>query len=119
MKRLILSVAVPALMLSACAGMPGVQDPADTAAPVSQASMPGFPSDLSPEGVAASDDHLALEQVDGAEAMAFVARSNERALATLEGDPRYEPFRQQAEAILTATDRIPAPSFLGDGIGNF
>ncbi|WP_296170056.1 prolyl oligopeptidase family serine peptidase, partial [uncultured Brevundimonas sp.] len=31
----------------------------------------------------------------------------------------YEPFRQQAEAILTATDRIPAPSFLGDGIGNY
>ena len=119
MRRLILSVAVPALMLSACAGMPGVQDPADTAVPVSQASMPGFPSNLSPEGVAAADDHLALEQVDGAEAMAFVARENERALATLEGDPRYEPFRQQAEAILTATDRIPAPSFLGDGIGNF
>jgi len=119
MKRLILSVAVPALMLSACAGMPGAQDPADTSVPVSAASMPGFPSDLSPEGVAAADDHLALEQVDGAEAMAFVARENERALATLEGDPRYEPFRQQAEAILTATDRIPAPSFLGDGIGNF
>ncbi len=119
MKRLILSVAVPALMLSACAGMPGAQGPADTSVPVSDASMPGFPADLSPEGVAAADDHLALEQVDGAEAMAFVARSNERALATLEGDPRYEPFRQQAEAILTATDRIPAPSFLGDGIGNF
>lgn len=119
MKRLILSVAVPALMLSACAGMPGAQDPAETSVPVSEASMPGFPADLSPEGVAAADDHLALEQVDGAEAMAFVARSNERALATLEGDPRYEPFRQQAEAILTATDRIPAPSFLGDGIGNF
>jgi prolyl oligopeptidase len=51
--------------------------------------------------------------------MAFVRASNERALATLTGDPRYEPFRQQAEAILTATDRIPAPSFLGDGIGNY
>jgi hypothetical protein len=33
--------------------------------------------------------------------------------------PRYETFRQQAFDILSATDRIAAPSFLGDGIGNF
>ncbi|RZJ40794.1 MAG: S9 family peptidase, partial [Brevundimonas sp.] len=44
---------------------------------------------------------------------------NQRSLATLTGDPRYETFRAEAEAILTATDRIPSPSFLGDGIGNF
>ena len=119
MRRLILSAALPALMLGACSTMPGAQDPTEASVPVSQASMPNFPADLTPAGVAAADDHLALEAVDGAEGMAFVARSNERALATLEGDPRYEPFRQQAEAILTATDRIPAPSFLGDGIGNF
>ena len=119
MRRLILSAALPALMLGACSTMPGAQDPTEASVPVSQASMPNFPADLTPAGVVAADDHLALEAVDGAEGMAFVARSNERALATLEGDPRYEPFRQQAEAILTATDRIPAPSFLGEGIGNF
>lgn len=119
MRRLILSAAIPALMLGACSTLPGAQDPTEASVPVAQASMPNFPADLTPAGVAAADDHLALEVVDGAEAMAFVTRSNERALATLEGDPRYEPFRQQAEAILTATDRIPAPSFLGDGIGNF
>ena len=28
-------------------------------------------------------------------------------------------IRDRAQAILTATDRIPSPSFLGDGIGNF
>jgi prolyl oligopeptidase len=84
-----------------------------------QTPPPHMPADLTPAGVRAADEHLALEQVDGAEAMAFVRASNERALATLTGDPRYEPFRQQAEAILTATDRIPAPSFLGDGIGNY
>jgi prolyl oligopeptidase len=83
------------------------------------APAPHMPADLTPAGVRAADEHLALEQVDGAEAMSFVRASNERALATLTGDPRYEPFRQQAEAILTATDRIPAPSFLGDGIGNY
>lgn len=83
------------------------------------APPPHMPADLSPAGVAAADDHLALEQVDGAEAMAFVAEANSKALAALEGDPRYETFRAQAEAILTATDRIPQPSFLGDGVGNF
>ena len=33
--------------------------------------------------------------------MAFVAEENRKALATLTGDRRYEPFRQEAEAILT------------------
>ncbi|WP_420478413.1 prolyl oligopeptidase family serine peptidase [Brevundimonas sp. FT23028] len=80
---------------------------------------PHFPADLTPAGVRAADDHLALEEVNGTEAMAFVAASNERALASLTNDPRYETFRAEAEAILTATDRIPTPSFLGDGIGNF
>lgn len=84
-----------------------------------QTPPPHFPADLSPAGVRAADDHLALEQVDGAEAMAFVAASNERALASLTGDRRYETFRQQAFDILSATDRIPSPSFLGEGIGNF
>ena len=83
---------------------------------LAQQTPPHFPADLTPAGVRAADDHLALEQVEGAEAMAFVRASNERALASLTGDPRYETFRQQAEAILTATDRIPSPSFLGNGI---
>ncbi|WP_286712073.1 hypothetical protein, partial [Brevundimonas sp. UBA1471] len=73
MRRLILSAALPALMLGACSTMPGAQDPTEVSVPVSQASMPNFPADLTPAGVAAADDHLALEQVDGAEAMAFVA----------------------------------------------
>ncbi|WP_374390607.1 prolyl oligopeptidase family protein, partial [Brevundimonas sp.] len=84
-----------------------------------RAPPPHFPRDLTPAGVAAADDHLALEQVDGAEAMAFVAEENRKSLAALTGDPRYETFREEALAILTAEDRIPMPSFLGDGIGNF
>jgi prolyl oligopeptidase len=89
------------------------------ASPALSQTLPHLPSDLSPAGVRAADDHLALEEVEGAVALAFVAASNERALATLTGDARYETFRSQAEAILTSTDRIPSPSFLGDGIGNF
>jgi len=123
MNRLILSAALPALLLAACAGGPApIPVPALSVADVPRPLLvppPHYPSDLTPAGVRAADDHLALEEVNGTEAMAFVAESNRRALASLEGDRRYETFRQQAEAILTATDRIPSPSFLGEGIGNF
>lgn len=102
MKSLMMGVAVVALASPAFAQTP-----------------PHFPADLTPAGVRAADDHLALEEVNGTEAMAFVRSENERSLAALTGDPRYETFRAEAEAILTATDRIPTPSFLGEGIGNF
>ncbi|WP_087141404.1 prolyl oligopeptidase family serine peptidase [Brevundimonas diminuta] len=117
-KTLFLSAALPVLILAA--GPVLAQGAlADPAAASATTPPPHFPRDLSPEGVKAADDHLALEEVDGAEARAFVAASNEKALAALTGDRRYEPFRQQAEAILTATDRIPGVSFLGEGLGNF
>jgi prolyl oligopeptidase len=123
MNRLILAAAIPALLLAACAGTPATMEvPMLNAADVPRPLLvpaPHMPSDLTPAGVRAADDHLALEEVNGTEAMAFVAASNQRALAALTGDRRYETFRQQAEAILTATDRIPGPSFLGEGIGNF
>lgn len=119
MRHLILSAAIPALLLGACAGTAVTGDSDEVIVSTDNRAPPHFPRDLSPAGVAAADDHLALEQVDGAEAMAFVAESNRKALAVLEGDRRYETFRQQAQAILTATDRIPSPSFLGDGVGNF
>ena len=86
---------------------------------LAQSVPPHMPADLSPAGVRAADDHLALEEVNGAEAMAFVAAENAKSLAALTGDPRYETFRQQAFDILSATDRTPSPTFLGDGIGNF
>ena len=125
MNRLILSAALPALMLAACAGGPQPIDidmstmPPPPRVMAQDVPPPHMPADLTPAGVRAADDHLALEEVNGTEAMAFVAGENQRALAVLTGDRRYETFRQQAEAILTATDRIPGPSFLGDGIGNF
>ncbi len=130
MRHLILSVSMPALLLAACATAPAepvyglapdmVQGPlAPRASMAPVAAPPHLPADLTPAGVRAADDHLALEEVNGTEAMAFVAESNRKALASLEGDRRYETFRRQAEAILTATDRIPSPSFLGEGIGNF
>ncbi len=86
---------------------------------MAQTPPPHLPVDLSPAGVRAADDHLALEEVEGAEAMAFVAAENRRSLAALTGDPRYETFRAEAFDILSSTARIPSPSFLGTGIGNF
>lgn len=128
MNRLLLTAAIPALLLAACASGPSeegiyglapdrVEGPLAPMAPVG--APPHLPADLTPAGVRAADDHLALEEVEGAQAMAFVAESNRKALAALEGDRRYETFRQQAFDILSATDRIPSPSFLGEGIGNF
>ncbi|NSX34233.1 S9 family peptidase [Brevundimonas vesicularis] len=132
MRHLILSAAIPALLMGATpvlaqTATAPAQDKSvcydcsgpDGAALTMQLPPPHFPRDLTPAGVAAADDHLALEQVDGAEAMAFVAEENRKSLAVLTGDPRYETFRAEAQAILTATDRIPSPSFLGDGVGNF
>ena len=118
MKTLFLSVALPALMLAAAPAL-AEGSAADPTAAAATPAPPHFPRDLSPEGVKAADDHLALEEVDGAEAKAFVAAENAKSLSALTGDRRYEPFRQQAEAILTATDRIPGVSFLGEGLGNF
>ncbi|MCG2664832.1 prolyl oligopeptidase family serine peptidase [Brevundimonas sp.] len=119
MRHLILSAAIPALLLGTCASNRNMEEYFSPMTVASETSPPHFPRDLTPAGVAAADDHLALEQVDGAEAMAFVADENRKSLAVLTGDPRYETFRAEAQAILTATARIPGPSFLGDGIGNF
>ncbi|WP_426022508.1 prolyl oligopeptidase family serine peptidase [Brevundimonas sp. PWP3-1b1] len=119
MRHLILSAAIPALLMGACASTRNMDEYFAPTTVTSETAPPHFPRDLTPAGVAAADDHLALEQVDGAQAMAFVAEENRKSLAVLTGDPRYETFRAEAEAILTATDRIPTPSFLGDGVGNF
>ena len=55
---------------------------------LAQATPPHMPTDLSPAGVRAADEHLALEDVSGTEAMAFVASENEKSLKALTGDPR-------------------------------
>ena len=119
MRHLILSAAIPALLMGACASTPAPTGVDEIVMTIDERLPPHFPRDLTPAGVAAADDHLALEQVDGAEAMAFVAQENRKALAVLTGDRRYETFRREAEAILTATDRIPTPRFLGSGVANF
>lgn len=112
MKRI--APALAALMLAACASAPVVPE-----APTFSGPPPGMPADLSPAAVAAADDFLWLEEVQGERALAWVEQQNARTLAVLEGDPRYEAFREQAFAILSAQDRIPFPSVQGGMVFNF
>jgi len=78
-----------------------------------------MPKNLSPAAVNAADDFLWLEDVLGSRSLDWVKEQNARTEGVLKSDARYEPFRKEALAILTAQDRIPAPGFGGDGIRNF
>lgn len=82
-------------------------------------AKPFMPSSLEPSAVNAADEFLWLEDVWGERAIAWVNEQNEKTLAVLKADPRYEPFRKEAAAILTAQDRTPTPSFRAGGIDNF
>jgi prolyl oligopeptidase len=80
---------------------------------------PFMPKNLSPQAVNAADDFLWLEDVLGGRSLDWVKEQNARTETVLTSDARYEPFRKEALAILTAQDRIPAPRFGADGIQNF
>jgi prolyl oligopeptidase len=69
---------------------------------------------------ATSDDPFRwLEDINGAQAQAWVQGQNAASLKVLTGDPRYETFRQEALNIFTAKDRIAEPRFRAGGIDNF
>jgi prolyl oligopeptidase len=99
-----------AILLAACTNAP---------APTATAAKPFMPASLTPEGVNAADEFLWLEDVWGERAIAWVKQQNEKTEAVFKADPRYEPFRTEALAILTAKDRTPTPSFRAEGIDNF
>src|SRR5579885_496693 len=65
------------------------------------------------------DPFLWLEEVEGEAALGWVGRHNARTTAALERDPRFAEMQRQALTILTATDRIPYPSFRGERLANF
>jgi prolyl oligopeptidase len=70
-------------------------------------------------GQSTNDPYLWLEQVDSPRAMQWVRAENDKTLAVLQKDRRYEGFYSNALAIAEARDRIPMPSKLGDRILNF
>ena len=71
-----------------------------------------------PPQAAPSDPFGWLEDIHGARALAWVQQENATTAKALEGDPRFETFRQQALAIFTAQDRIPTPELRGGGVDN-
>ncbi len=63
--------------------------------------------------------HLYLEEVEGERALAWVRSQNERSLAVLENDPRFQGYYDAALAIATSKERIPYGSIRGGQVYNF
>ena len=101
-------VPLSALFLAACASGPQ--------------SETNLTADTSPAAEAAPFDettHLWLEEVEGAEALAWVTAQNERTLAELEADPRYAGFEAEALEVLNSSERIPYGSVRDGYVYNF
>ncbi|MDB5431912.1 MAG: family peptidase [Caulobacter sp.] len=65
------------------------------------------------------DPNQWLEDVNGQASMDWVHAENAVTVPRLQGDPRYKGLHDQAFAILSATDRIAQPNFIGDSVYNF
>ncbi len=66
-----------------------------------------------------SEAHLYLEEVEGADALAWVRGQNERTLAVLEGDPRFKGYYDAALSISTSKERIPYGAIRQGQVYNF
>ncbi len=64
------------------------------------------------------DERIWLEDVDGDEALAWVAERNADAEASLFEDPGFGPLRERILEVLEADDRIAYPSLQGDPATN-
>lgn len=65
------------------------------------------------------DPYLWLEDIDGDEALAWVAQQNRVSEAELESDPRCAPLRARLKAILDSSDNIPYVRLHGELCYNF
>ncbi|MBL8549712.1 MAG: S9 family peptidase [Hyphomonadaceae bacterium] len=68
---------------------------------------------------ASSDPYLWLEEVEGARALDWARAENQRSLAVLENDPRYQRLRESALAIAQNQDRLPTGQVRGAYYYNF
>ncbi|MDA7920987.1 prolyl oligopeptidase family serine peptidase [Verrucomicrobiales bacterium] len=67
-----------------------------------------------------NDDHLIwMEEVEGERALTWVRTQNERTLADLQSDPRYNAYENAAKTILTSKERIPYGRIRGGHVYNF
>jgi prolyl oligopeptidase len=60
-----------------------------------------------------------LDDIEGERALAWARAENEKTLAELTSDPRYQQYYDRALQILQARDRIPGVAFRPDGLHNF
>ncbi len=65
------------------------------------------------------ETHLYLEEVEGAEALAWVRGENERTLGVLESDARFPGYYDAALKIATSQERIPYGSIRKGYVYNF
>lgn len=107
---------VAALLVLAIAALQSGSLHADDARP------PHAPASAAPPSLteldAPNDPFIWLEDIEAPRALDWVQGQNKLTANRLESDPRYARFHDEALAIFTATDRIPAPDFLGDGVAN-
>jgi prolyl oligopeptidase len=68
---------------------------------------------------ALTDPHLWLEEVEGERALAWARAQNERTLAELQADPRFERFQADARRVLESRDRIADPVLMAGEVYNF
>ena len=68
---------------------------------------------------ATNDPYIWLEEIDGSNAMNWVRAENQKTLAVLEKDPRFETLYSEALKIAEAKDRIPSPEIVHGEILNF
>ena len=60
-----------------------------------------------------------LEQVNSDRSMDWVRAENAKTLPALTGDARFAPLQAEALKILSASDRIATPEFIGEEVFNF
>ncbi|HXA40102.1 MAG TPA: prolyl oligopeptidase family serine peptidase [Phenylobacterium sp.] len=101
-------------MKALLAALAALASAAPLALPVQAQTSPPAPA-----AATADDPFQWLEDIEAPRSMAWVEGQNAKSARRLEGDPRYETFRQQALKIFTAQDRIPTPRFRAGGVDNF
>jgi prolyl oligopeptidase len=69
--------------------------------------------------VPAPDPRQWLEEIESPRALEWVKARDEKTLAVLKDDPRFQKVEADARAVVLATDRIPAPELRGRWIYNF
>lgn len=85
-------------------------------------AMGGFAAAMlltSPCALAADDAFIWLEEIEGEKALDWAREENARSLPVLESDPRFEPMREEARAILTSPARIPTGAIRNGAVYNF